>query len=292
MSYETASVLIPAYNAGNYIAKAIRSVLAQSVAPLEIIVASDGSTDDTVTVARELGAVVLDLPRGNGAIARNEAAKVATGDILFFLDADDWWHEDKIKEHMARWNQVPSASLMMDRMQAVYETGSVAYWMGGIDRDGAVEWNELLSHRSWVSGSGFSVPKEKYWAIGGFNEKLLKWQDVDFWVRLTYQQGNAEMISKSLTNYLLVTGSVGKSTANLEKNIQNLFESWQFLPEQAKTKFAKFAYLSAAEFTPFPKSLPLLARAGFQAGNRYYWKCVLSSIRRGFESVGKGRVSA
>lgn len=83
------SVIIPAHNAAPWLAEAIASVAAQDV-PAQIIVVDDGSTDGTAAVARRLGAQVLrhDAARGPSA-ARNTGARVAGGDALLFLDADD-----------------------------------------------------------------------------------------------------------------------------------------------------------------------------------------------------------
>jgi glycosyltransferase involved in cell wall biosynthesis len=90
----TASVIIPARNEDATIGRLVRAVLAQAPAgwAVEVVLVDDGSTDDTVAVAREAGARVVELgPRatgGNPAVARNRGARAASGDPLVFLDAD------------------------------------------------------------------------------------------------------------------------------------------------------------------------------------------------------------
>jgi glycosyltransferase involved in cell wall biosynthesis len=84
------SVMIPAYEAEDYLAEAIQSVLEQDHEPVEIIVVDDGSTDGTGDVAARFPEVryLRQDNAGNGA-ARNTAVAQATGELFAFLDADD-----------------------------------------------------------------------------------------------------------------------------------------------------------------------------------------------------------
>lgn len=85
------SVIIPAYNAEEYLANTIYSVLKQVRPPEEIIVVDDGSSDDTAAIAQGFSPRVLTIKQDNegAAAARNTGAEAATGDALMFLDADD-----------------------------------------------------------------------------------------------------------------------------------------------------------------------------------------------------------
>jgi glycosyltransferase involved in cell wall biosynthesis len=80
------SVVIPALNEERYLPALLRSLEAQTVRPLEIIVADAGSTDGTVEIAQASGATVV--PGGMPADGRNAGAEVASGEWLLFLDAD------------------------------------------------------------------------------------------------------------------------------------------------------------------------------------------------------------
>lgn len=89
------SVIIPVYNSATTLARAVRSVLDQTFRALELLIVDDGSTDDTLAVARNLAATdpritVVALPRNAGkARAMNHAATIARGTWIAVLDADD-----------------------------------------------------------------------------------------------------------------------------------------------------------------------------------------------------------
>ena len=97
------TVIIPCYNAQETLATTLRSLLAQSWQNLEIIVADDCSSDETVAVAAEFlrqdpRISLIRNPENSGPyVARNRALKIATGDFVTCNDADDWSHPQKIE---------------------------------------------------------------------------------------------------------------------------------------------------------------------------------------------------
>lgn len=87
---EKLSVIIPAWQAEKYITQAIESIKRQRWdGEVEILVCSDGSTDHTEELAQKEGVTVLHKEQGGAASARNMGLRAASGDYLFFLDADD-----------------------------------------------------------------------------------------------------------------------------------------------------------------------------------------------------------
>lgn len=101
------SVIMPAYNAGGFIAESIRSVQQQTYSRWELLVIDDASTDETSQIVE--GLAVNDdriklhvLPTNQGAgFARNIGIKAATGDFISFLDADDLWKPHKLEAQLA-----------------------------------------------------------------------------------------------------------------------------------------------------------------------------------------------
>jgi hypothetical protein len=96
---ELVSILIPAFNAQPWLGDAIGSALAQSWPRKEVIVVDDGSTDDTLAVARGFaarGVKVFSQANQGAAAARNTALRAAQGTYIQYLDADDLLHRDKV----------------------------------------------------------------------------------------------------------------------------------------------------------------------------------------------------
>ena len=92
------SIIIPTYNYGRYVAKAIRSCLDQNYGSLEIIVVDDGSVDDTAEIVRGFGTRVVYIFQENRGVsaARNAGLHRAGGSFVAFLDADDYLMEDSV----------------------------------------------------------------------------------------------------------------------------------------------------------------------------------------------------
>jgi glycosyltransferase involved in cell wall biosynthesis len=94
---ELISVIIPVYNGEKYLAEAIESALAQTYAPLEVIVIDDGSTDASAQIAKQYSPVRYAAQTNCGISAsRNRGVQLAQGEFFAFLDADDIWLPNKL----------------------------------------------------------------------------------------------------------------------------------------------------------------------------------------------------
>jgi teichuronic acid biosynthesis glycosyltransferase TuaG len=104
------SVIIPAYNAEAFLARAIRSVEAQSFRDFEIVVIDDGSTDGTAEVALGFSSVrCVRGSHGGEAAARNRGLEEARGELVAFVDADDEWLPEKLARQVAFMESVGSS---------------------------------------------------------------------------------------------------------------------------------------------------------------------------------------
>jgi glycosyltransferase involved in cell wall biosynthesis len=117
------SVIVPVYNGGELLARAIESVRTQTYEHFELILVDDGSTDDSLALARCVAATdervrVLAIPNsGAPARPRNHAIEHSTGEFVAFLDQDDWWFPEKLEKQLALFRERDVAVVYSD---AVY----------------------------------------------------------------------------------------------------------------------------------------------------------------------------
>jgi glycosyltransferase involved in cell wall biosynthesis len=99
------SVIVPVFNGARFLAEALDSILAQTYAPIEIIVVDDGSRDKTPGVVSSYGDKVRYLRQENAgpASARNRGLIASKGLFVAFLDHDDLWHPEKLARQMKRF---------------------------------------------------------------------------------------------------------------------------------------------------------------------------------------------
>ena len=108
-SAPTVSFVVPVHNGVPYLAECLASILAQTVAPLEVLVVDDGSTDQSGDIARSLGDPVrcLRQPHAGVSSARNHGVAEAQGELIAFLDADDLLVPQKLERQLARFAANP-----------------------------------------------------------------------------------------------------------------------------------------------------------------------------------------
>jgi len=182
------SVIIPSYNRWYCLPRALDSVLSQSMAPLEVIVIDDGSTDDTVlNVTKHYPSVVLLLQENAGvSAARNAGIRAAKGEWIALLDSDDVWHNNKLEQQLSALQRHPEQRLChCDEL-----------WI----RNG-VRVNPKNKHRKsggWIfeqclplcaiSPSAAVIRRDVFDDIGLFDETLPACEDYDYWLRLTHRE--------------------------------------------------------------------------------------------------------
>jgi glycosyltransferase involved in cell wall biosynthesis len=118
------SLIIPVYNASRYLPEAINSALNQTVKPRQIIVVDDGSTDESLQIARGYGKAVTVIAQANGgtAAARNRGLAEAHEPMIAFLDNDDRFVPQKLERQLQALREHPQALLCVCRAGAFWSS--------------------------------------------------------------------------------------------------------------------------------------------------------------------------
>ncbi len=182
----TISVVIPAKNRADVLARAILSVVAQTVPVEEVVVVDDGSTDDTPAVvealAREHGAVkLIRQAESRGApAARNRGAEESRGDLIALLDSDDVWKPEKIERQSQLLARHPSSPAAFCGIEFIYTDRPTR-----VIRTPPLVTREDLFARNVLGGSSSALVRRDAWMrVGGFEPDMPSCQDWDFWLRL------------------------------------------------------------------------------------------------------------
>jgi len=116
------SCIVPVHNGERFLDEALATIFAQTLAPYEVIVVDDGSTDATAAVAARHGEAIRYLHQSNAgpAAARNLGIAAAQGELVAFLDADDLWHRDKLARQSARFRARPELEICLTHIQSFW----------------------------------------------------------------------------------------------------------------------------------------------------------------------------
>jgi glycosyltransferase involved in cell wall biosynthesis len=185
------SVVIPLFNKQQSAERAIGSVLAQSYPHFELIVVDDGSTDQSLSVARTFTdprIQILTQQNFGVATARNRGVSVAQGDYVCFLDADDEYGVEFLAEIHQLIQKQPQAALYSCRYKEVDEQG--APFLGNCDLHEPFfgEVSNFFVHyknsRSLICSSNICARKALIQQIGGFPDGQKIGEDIYVWLRL------------------------------------------------------------------------------------------------------------
>jgi glycosyltransferase involved in cell wall biosynthesis len=200
----TFSVIVAAYNVADVIGEALESVQTQTIAPLEVIVCDDGSTDDLTRAVEPYRDAIVLLRRQNGgeAAAKNTAAAAATGDFVAILDADDVYFPNRLEALSALAQARPDLDILTT-------DGFLSVGDRIIRRNYDCSWRfetadqrRAILERNFIFGLA-AVRRERLLQHGGFDEAIRWTTDWDLWLRLILAGARAGCVPDPLALYRL-----------------------------------------------------------------------------------------
>lgn len=258
------SVVVPAFNAAPFIARAIESAKAEN--PYEIIIVDDGSKDETAGIARSSGARVIQTTNGGPGRARNLGIASAKGEWIALLDADDFWFSGKLKV------QLPEIRADIGIISTRSDCPAHRFLPD-------ISLSDLWE-RNYVVASSVLLRRAAWEQAGGFSEKpsLIGVEDYHLWLRVAEMGWRIRCVPAVLTHY---TVGIGLSS-DWRKQMNGLLALLDDLEGTLSLPTAQFQ----------KKRLQILCRCTKQALRQHKLGTVLTTLSRALhvETVALRRV--
>lgn len=247
------SVVLSLYNGVRYVERAVRSVVAQTVAPAELIVVDDGSTDGGAEAVAAMvvpfPVVIIRRPNGGQSSARNVGIRAASGAFVAFIDQDDEWRPG----HLETLQQALAGD---DELAWVFTD------FDAVDHDGRtlvrnfVEDTQVQHPRNSVTGvisadimalpSASLLRRRALLSVQGFDRRLVGYEDDDLFVRLFRRGWTYRHVAKSTVRYRMHVGGASSTALFLRSRLLFLTNLLRSIPDDHRLGL----YLSAEYIGP------------------------------------------
>jgi len=273
------SIIIPLYNKASFIKRAVDSVLGQTYKNWELIVVNDGSTDGGEEIIKNYTAPRITLisqdNRGVSA-ARNKGVNCAKYDYVAFLDGDDTWEPEYLKELNHLINKYPECGIWGINHRFITENGETRTNHAGFMGEGVTDLiiDDYFSFfaakgKSPFSNSGCCYPKKLFLEKGGYCEGVALTEDSDLWCRIAMYHPVAFSTTELVNYYFQSPGNTrsGFQTTDYQVSLtlQRALKEIRVRPEMVtgvkrliafqQLSLAKRAILTGHKFFALRKSL-------------------------------------
>lgn len=192
------SVIVPAYEAEEFLAEALESALAQDHPSMEVIVVDDGSSDGTADVARAYPVTLVQRANGGPAAARNSGLERARGEFVTILDADDVWPADRLSSQLEHLCEHPEHGLVLGLTEVFITPGQRPP-----EHDpGFGPGDRVAGHPATMLAR-----REVFGLVGPFDETLRLSEDVDWLARAADAGVQAGRLDRTLLRYRIHAGN-------------------------------------------------------------------------------------
>lgn len=229
------SVIMPLFNAEDYLVASVESVKAQSFSDWELLLVDDASTDSSAQLARQLAADdsrirVFSCAQNSGAArARNLALEAAQGRFIAFLDSDDLWHPAKLEQQLS-WMQEQQLAFTFTAYEKINAQGEHLGWVGVPSR---VDYTQLL--RCCVIGCLTAIYDRQRLGRVPMPD-LRSRQDFGLWLKLLKKTEAAYGLNQPLAYYRVHSASL---SANKFKAAR---QTWHVYREVEKLNWLQSSY--------------------------------------------------
>jgi len=273
------SVIIPTFNSAEYIEEALESVFEQTFQDFEIIVVDDGSTDETGEVLKKYGDRIRYIYQENNgpAGARNRGIRVARGEYIAFLDADDLWVSTKLEKQVDLFRQRKDLGMVTTGACSFDEKGVFGYSADKRETLMAGDIARNIFLRSNIGTPTVMVRKEVFDSIGYFEENIRQSEDDNMWIRIASHY-DVELIDEALIK-------VRNHPRRMTLNKSELLDSVQTSIRLLMTKYGDVVKRKVEGAVPIK-----LSQVQFSIGYGYYESGDYSEARKAFIRGARYRI--
>ena len=187
------TVVLPTYNRAHSLDRAVRSIVAQDYPDWELILVDDGSTDDTVLLRQRFATLLgpryrdATIARSGVSAARNHGIAMANGELIAFLDSDDFWLPQKLGMQVAALEQNPGAGFCFTDYAAFQDDGNFSIERHTIAPalEGHIYPAVLEIRHNVIMCPSVLVRRDILAQTGGFDEGMQVCEDIDLWRRVS-----------------------------------------------------------------------------------------------------------
>jgi glycosyltransferase involved in cell wall biosynthesis/peptidoglycan/xylan/chitin deacetylase (PgdA/CDA1 family) len=269
------SILIPAFNAQEWIADTLRSAIAQTWGRKEIIVVDDGSTDQTLAIARQFesdSVHVVSQKNQGAAAARNTALSVCHGDYIQWLDADDILAADKISRQMAELEHMGSRKTLLSS-----EFGKFLYHWPRAQFVRTRLWEDLsptewllrkMGENLFMQTATWLVSRELSEASGPWDTRMLSDDDGEYFCRVLLNSDGTRFVPGARVYYrgfrsnsLAYVGKSDRKREALWLSMQLHIGYLRSVEDTPRTREASLAYLQRNLINFYPERADIVKQA-------------------------------
>ena len=214
------SVIISVYNKEDYVQNTIKSVLAQTIDDIEIIVINDGSSDaslDKINSIEDERINVFSTENQGASKARNLGIEKASADYIALLDGDDYWHPYYLEEITLLQTKFPSQKVFVTaiELQTTGFTYPASYSVENKTHQ-VIDYFKGSQLRTLISSSSVVIHQDVFKHVGVFDPSIISGQDTDLWIRIGLDYPIA--FSKRIcARYIDVSTSLSNTTINVNQ---------------------------------------------------------------------------
>jgi glycosyltransferase involved in cell wall biosynthesis len=293
------SILIPAYNAQAWIHSTLESALNQDYSNIEVILVNDGSTDQTLAIARGFESKlvkIVDQPNAGGPAARNVAFAHAQGDYIQWLDHDDLLDRHKISEQLKAIDYAPGGRLLLSsafgtfyycKERAVFSPTSL--WRDLTPRE---YFFAKFTDDRWFQTSAWLVSRKLSQMAGPWWEVRSPDDDGEYLCRIVSASERIQFVPTAKSywrvgNYQSFSHSPARSNAALEALLASTLrciEHFRSLEDSEKSRAACVSYLRHRLINFFPDHPDLLERM-YKVANELGGSLSTPPLRRPYDLI-------